>query len=171
MRRVAHGVWRGQIVPPLSLASTVTLARPTSDYTILAGSYLSKELEPGTTFRSSRSCHTSTGASFKLTVLHADGRILTTVAEGGASFVYSDIIAAHGFAHELDNYGEYSGAPTEGQTYECTKTIIDFTTRSTPNPEGKILVIGSGTANFMNAAAGAKVYESTPPIALFPANE
>ena len=37
--------------------------------------------------------------------------------------MYSDAIAAHGFAHELANYGEYSGAPTEGQTYEYAKTI------------------------------------------------
>ncbi|KAF5318298.1 hypothetical protein D9611_014349 [Ephemerocybe angulata] len=104
-----------------------------------------------------------------LTVLDADGRIWTTVAEGGASCIYSDVITAHGFAHELDNYGEYSSAPTDGQMYECTKTVIDFTTRGTPNPEGNILVIGS--ANFMNATAGAKVYDSTPPIALFPAKE
>jgi len=45
------------------------------------------------------------------------------VAGGGASVVYSDAIAAHGFAHELANYGEYSGAPTEDQTYEYAKTI------------------------------------------------
>jgi ATP citrate (pro-S)-lyase len=45
------------------------------------------------------------------------------VAGGGASVVYSDAIAAHGFADELANYGEYSGAPTEGQTYEYAKTI------------------------------------------------
>ena len=48
------------------------------------------------------------------------------VAGGGASVVYSDAIAAHGFAHELANYGEYSGAPTEGQTYEYAKTISQF---------------------------------------------
>ena len=65
----------------------------------------------------------STGASLKLTVLNAEGRIWTMVAGGGASVVYSDAIAAHGFAHELANYGEYSGAPTEGQTYEYAKTI------------------------------------------------
>jgi hypothetical protein len=34
-----------------------------------------------------------------------------------------DAIAAAGFAHELANYGEYSGAPTEGQTYEYAKTV------------------------------------------------
>lgn len=65
----------------------------------------------------------STGASLKLTVLNAEGRIWTMVAGGGASVVYSDAIAAHGFAHELANYGEYSGAPTEGQTYEYAKTL------------------------------------------------
>lgn len=65
----------------------------------------------------------STGASLKLTVLNAEGRVWTMVAGGGASVVYSDAIAAHGYAHELANYGEYSGAPTENQTYEYAKTI------------------------------------------------
>jgi ATP citrate (pro-S)-lyase len=68
----------------------------------------------------------STGASLKLTVLNPEGRIWTMVAGGGASVVYSDAIAAHGFAHELANYGEYSGAPSEGQTYEYAKTIRKF---------------------------------------------
>ena len=68
----------------------------------------------------------STGASLKLTVLNPEGRIWTMVAGGGASVVYSDAIAAHGFAHELANYGEYSGAPTEGQTYEYAKTISEY---------------------------------------------
>ena len=65
----------------------------------------------------------STCASLKLTVLNPEGRIWTMVAGGGASVVYSDAIAAHGFAHELANYGEYSGAPTETQTYEYSKPI------------------------------------------------
>ncbi|KAF9493410.1 ATP-citrate synthase [Pleurotus eryngii] len=95
----------------------------------------------------------STGASLKLTVLNPEGRIWTMVAGGGASVVYSDAIAAHGFAHELANYGEYSGAPTEGQTYEYAKTIIDLITRGTPNPKGKLLIIGGGIANFTNVAA------------------
>ncbi|KAF8994033.1 ATP citrate lyase isoform 2 [Cyathus striatus] len=95
----------------------------------------------------------STGASLKLTVLNSEGRIWTMVAGGGASVVYSDAIAAHGFAHELANYGEYSGAPTEGQTYEYAKTIIDLITRGKPRPDGKILIIGGGIANFTNVAA------------------
>lgn len=95
----------------------------------------------------------STGASLKLTVLNAQGRVWTMVAGGGASVVYSDAIAAYGFAHELANYGEYSGAPTEGQTYEYAKTILDLMTRGAPNPQGKILIIGGGIANFTNVAS------------------
>ncbi|KAI0700170.1 ATP-citrate synthase [Cytidiella melzeri] len=95
----------------------------------------------------------STGASLKLTVLNAEGRIWTMVAGGGASVVYSDAIAAHGFADELANYGEYSGAPTEGQTYEYAKTIVDLMTRGKPRADGKILIIGGGIANFTNVAA------------------
>ena len=44
--------------------------------------------------------------------------------------VYSDAIAAHGYAHELANYGECSGSPTEGQTYKYAKTISEFTVPS-----------------------------------------
>ncbi|KAJ3417187.1 citrate synthase [Chytridiales sp. JEL 0842] len=94
-----------------------------------------------------------TGSSLKLTVLNAKGRIWTMVAGGGASVVYSDAIAAHGFAHELANYGEYSGAPSESQTYEYSKTILDLMTRGAPHPDGKFLFIGGGIANFTNVAA------------------
>ncbi|TPX57428.1 hypothetical protein SpCBS45565_g08204 [Spizellomyces sp. 'palustris'] len=94
-----------------------------------------------------------TGASLKLTVLNPSGRIWTMVAGGGASVVYSDAIAALGYAHELANYGEYSGAPSESQTYEYSKTILDLMTRGTPHPEGKFLFIGGGIANFTNVAA------------------
>lgn len=93
-----------------------------------------------------------TGASLKLTILNKDGRIWTMVAGGGASVAYSDAIAAMGMAHELANYGEYSGAPSETQTYEYAKTILDLMTRGVPNPTGKILFIGGGIANFTNVA-------------------
>ncbi|KAG2213822.1 hypothetical protein INT47_001091 [Mucor saturninus] len=93
-----------------------------------------------------------TGASLKLTVLNKDGRIWTMVAGGGASVVYSDAIAALGHADQLANYGEYSGAPTETQTYEYAKTILDLMTRGDVNPQGKLLFIGGGIANFTNVA-------------------
>ncbi|KAJ3049800.1 citrate synthase [Rhizophlyctis rosea] len=94
-----------------------------------------------------------TGASLKLTVLNPNGRIWTMVAGGGASVVYADAIAGLGYADELANYGEYSGAPSESQTYEYAKTILDLMTRGKPNPEGKFLFIGGGIANFTNVAA------------------
>ncbi|KAG0031574.1 citrate synthase [Podila clonocystis] len=95
-----------------------------------------------------------TGASLKLTILNKDGRIWTMVAGGGASVVYSDAIAALGQANELANYGEYSGAPTETQTYEYAKTILDLMTRSpVTHPLGKVLIIGGGIANFTNVAS------------------
>ncbi|KAJ3385980.1 citrate synthase [Entophlyctis sp. JEL0112] len=94
-----------------------------------------------------------TGASLKLTVLNPKGRIWTMVAGGGASVVYSDAIAGHGYAHELANYGEYSGAPSESQTYEYAKTVLDLMTRGEIHPDGKFLFIGGGIANFTNVAS------------------
>ena len=94
-----------------------------------------------------------TGASLKLTILNPQGRIWTMVAGGGASVAYSDAIAAAGYAQELANYGEYSGAPSESQTYEYAKTILDLMTRGSPRPDGKILFIGGGIANFTNVAS------------------
>eukprot|EP00049_Salpingoeca_infusionum_P004291 m.76617 g.76617 ORF g.76617 m.76617 type:complete len:1071 (-) comp12493_c0_seq1:373-3585(-) len=92
------------------------------------------------------------GASLKLTVLNAEGRIWTMVAGGGASVVYSDTICDLGDASELANYGEYSGAPSESQTFEYAKTILGLMTKKA-HPEGKVLIIGGGIANFTNVAA------------------
>ncbi|GAB1862388.1 ATP citrate synthase [Camponotus japonicus] len=92
------------------------------------------------------------GASLKLTILNPNGRIWTMVAGGGASVIYSDTICDLGAADELANYGEYSGAPSEQQTYEYAKTILSLMTK-TKHPNGKVLIIGGGIANFTNVAA------------------
>lgn len=92
------------------------------------------------------------GASLKLTLLNPKGRIWTMVAGGGASVVYSDTICDLGGVNELANYGEYSGAPSEQQTYDYAKTILSLMTRE-KHPEGKILIIGGSIANFTNVAA------------------
>ncbi|KAI9666723.1 MAG: glutathione synthetase ATP-binding domain-like protein [Alyxoria varia] len=94
-----------------------------------------------------------TGASLKLTILNASGRVWTLVAGGGASVVYADAIASAGFAGELANYGEYSGAPSEAQTYQYAKTVLDLMLRAPQHPEGKVLFIGGGIANFTNVAS------------------
>lgn len=94
-----------------------------------------------------------TGASLKLTVLNSSGRIWTLVAGGGASVVYADAIASAGFADELANYGEYSGAPSESQTYHYAKTVLDLMLRAPMSDKGKVLFIGGGIANFTNVAS------------------
>ncbi|KAK0175564.1 hypothetical protein PV327_009304 [Microctonus hyperodae] len=92
------------------------------------------------------------GASLKLTILNPNGRIWTMVAGGGASVIYSDTICDLGGANELANYGEYSGAPSEQQTYEYAKTLLSLMTKE-KHAEGKVLIIGGGIANFTNVAA------------------
>jgi len=92
-----------------------------------------------------------TGASLKLTILNKDARIWTLVAGGGASVIYADTIADLGYAADLANYGEYSGDPNKELTYEYTKTVLDLMTR-TKHPEGKVLLIGGGIANFTDVA-------------------
>ncbi|WAR09851.1 ACLY-like protein [Mya arenaria] len=66
------------------------------------------------------------GASLKLTVLNKTGRIWTMVAGGGASVIYA-----------------------EQQTYEYAKTVLSLMTEE-KHPDGKILIIGGGIANFTN---------------------
>lgn len=91
------------------------------------------------------------GASLKLTILNPQGRVWTMVAGGGASVIYADTVSDLGYADELANYGEYSGDPSEGLTYEYARTILDLMTR-TYDPRGKILIIGGGIANFTDVA-------------------
>jgi len=93
------------------------------------------------------------GASLKLTILNAKGRIWNLVSGGGASVIYTDTAADLGFANELANYGEYSGNPSTDETYEYAKTVLDLMTREKPQ-EGrhKYLIIGGGIANFTDVA-------------------
>lgn len=93
-----------------------------------------------------------TGASLKLTILNPKGRVWTMVAGGGASVVYADTISDLGFANELANYGEYSGAPSTEHTFEYAKTLIGLMTRER-DPKGKIFIIGGSIANFTDVAA------------------
>lgn len=59
------------------------------------------------------------------------------VAGGGASVIYADTICELGGSPELANYGEYSGAPSEQQTYEYAKTILTLMTKEN-HPDGKV---------------------------------
>lgn len=94
-----------------------------------------------------------TGASLKLTVLNPKGLIWTLVAGGGASVVYTDTIADFGHGKEVAIYGEYSGNPSDDETYEYAKTVLKLMTEE-PDPEGrpKVLIVGGGIANFTDVA-------------------
>ncbi|KAI1200618.1 ATP-citrate synthase subunit 2 [Nemania serpens] len=94
-----------------------------------------------------------TGASLKLTILNPNGFIWTLIAGGGASVVFADAIASSGFADQLANYGEYSGAPTEQQTYLYSKTVLGCCLKAPVLEQGKVLFIGGGIANFTNVAS------------------
>lgn len=93
-----------------------------------------------------------TGASLKLTILNPKGRIWTMVAGGGASVIYADTVGDLGYAQELGNYAEYSGAPNEEETLQYARALIDC---ATANPDGRkrALVVGGGIANFTDVAA------------------
>jgi len=93
-----------------------------------------------------------TGASVKLTILNEKGRVWTMVAGGGASVIYADTLVDLGQGTELANYGEYSGAPDENLTFDYARTILELMTKER-HPQGKILLIGGGIANFTNIAS------------------
>ena len=56
-------------------------------------------------------------------------------------FLNSDTICELGGASELANYGEYSGAPTESQTYQYAMTILKLLTDGEPRPDGKYSLV------------------------------
>jgi ATP citrate (pro-S)-lyase len=55
-----------------------------------------------------------------------------------------------GYAQELGNYGEYSGAPNTAETYSYAKTVLECVTAN-PDGRGRALLIGGGIANFTGA--------------------
>ena len=73
------------------------------------------------------------------------------VAGGGASVIYADTVFDLGHGNELGNYGEYSGNPSKEMTYLYAKTLFDLMTRE-KHPDGKILLVGGGIANFTDVA-------------------
>ncbi|KAL4573039.1 hypothetical protein LXL04_019832 [Taraxacum kok-saghyz] len=86
------------------------------------------------------------------TVLNPKGRIWTTVAGGGASVIYADTVGDLGYASELGNYAEYSGAPNEEEVLQYARVVIDCATAD-PDGQKRALVVGGGIANFTDVAA------------------
>jgi succinyl-CoA synthetase beta subunit len=93
----------------------------------------------------------TSSASFKLVVLNPQGSIFTIFSGGGASIVLADEINNIGHGSKLANYAEYSGGPTEEETYIFTKNIVSLALRS-PAQNKKIYIAG-GVANFTDIRA------------------
>ncbi|KAH7427684.1 hypothetical protein KP509_10G055000 [Ceratopteris richardii] len=93
-----------------------------------------------------------TSASLKLSILNAKARIWTMVAGGGASVIYADTVGDLGYATDLGNYAEYSGAPKEEEVLHYARVLIDCATAN-PDGQGRALIVGGGIANFTDVAA------------------
>ena len=89
------------------------------------------------------------GASMKLTILNNQGRIWNILGGGGASIIYLDMIANLGKGHEIANYGEASGNPSDHESYLYAKSILESMLQN----QGKILFIVGGIANFTDVKA------------------
>lgn len=94
-----------------------------------------------------------TGASLKLTLLNPNGSIWAMIAGGGASVIYADTVADLGYGSELGNYGEYSGDPSEEETYQYATKLLSLATKHSVPRKRKALLIGGAIANFTDVAA------------------
>jgi succinyl-CoA synthetase beta subunit len=92
----------------------------------------------------------SSGASLKFKKLNPDGNILTLIAGGGASVLFTDALVNRGMAGNLYNYGEYSGNPSFDETYAYCSLIFEDWLRN--NARDRILIIGGGISNFTDVA-------------------
>jgi succinyl-CoA synthetase beta subunit len=93
----------------------------------------------------------STPASLKFRLVNPEGKIWMLLSGGGASLVLADEVADVGLGEELANYGEYSGAPSDDDTYSYTKIILNQLLKNRET-EKQALVIAGGVANFTDVA-------------------
>ncbi len=88
----------------------------------------------------------TTPASLKLSVINSDGGLFLLLSGGGGSIVVADEVQLEGAGHLMANYGEYSGGPTQEETYLYAKEVVDLMLAS--KSKSKALVIAGGVANF-----------------------
>jgi ATP citrate (pro-S)-lyase len=109
-----------------------------------------REIEKDPTESKIRKLDESSGASLKFKKLNPDGNILTLIAGGGASVLFTDAIVNSGMAGNLYNYGEYSGNPSFDEIYAYCLLIFEDWLRN--NASDRILIIGGGISNFTDVA-------------------
>lgn len=88
----------------------------------------------------------TTPAALSFQVLNPDGSIFVLLSGGGASLVTADEIYQEGKGEFLANYGEYSGSPTEEETYIYVQNVLAALLHS--SSKKKALIISGGVANF-----------------------
>ncbi|KAE9446639.1 hypothetical protein C3L33_21406, partial [Rhododendron williamsianum] len=78
------------------------------------------------------------------------GRVLSPTE----SYIHSldEKVGDLGYASELGNYAEYSGAPNEEEVLQYARVVIDCATAD-PDGRKRALLIGGGIANFTDVAA------------------
>lgn len=89
-------------------------------------------------------------ASLAFQLINPNGSLFVLLSGGGASVTVCDEIYSAGFGEQLANYGEYSGNPTEEETYIYTSAVLRTVLRSTAHK--KAMLIGGAVANFTDVA-------------------
>jgi succinyl-CoA synthetase beta subunit len=89
-------------------------------------------------------------ASFNLQVMNPDGAVFLLLSGGGASVTVADEMYSAGYGKQLANYGEYSGNPTEDETFLYADAVLRLLLRS--HAPKKVLFIGGAVANFTDIA-------------------
>lgn len=88
----------------------------------------------------------TTPASLKLSVIDPNGALFFLLSGGGGSIVIADEAQLQGAGNLMGNYGEYSGGPTQEETYLYAKEVISLLLGS--RAKRKALIIAGGVANF-----------------------
>lgn len=109
-----------------------------------------REMGKDSTEAKIRELDESSGASLKFKKLNPYGNILTLIAGGGASVLFTDAIVNRGMAENLYNYGEYSGNPSFDETYAYCSLIFEDWLQN--NANDRVLIIGGGISNFTDVA-------------------
>ncbi len=94
--------------------------------------------------------NTKSPASFSLKVLNPNGSYFLLLSGGGASVVVADELSTQSDYKLVANYGEYSGDPSQDETYVYATQIIKIMLESKASK--KILIIAGGVANFTDVA-------------------
>lgn len=89
-------------------------------------------------------------SSLSLKVLNENGSVFLLLSGGGASVVVADELSNVGAHESIANYGEYSGNPSEEETYLYAKQVLTLLVGSTS--QKKVLLIAGGVANFTDVA-------------------